>query len=35
MAVEEPSIIAAASSAAKFISQNGGFTTYSTKYKYY
>ena len=32
MAIEEPSIIAAASGAAKFIAENGGgFKTYSTR----
>jgi degradative hydroxymethylglutaryl-CoA reductase len=31
MAVEEPSIVAAASSAAKLIAENGGFTCYSTR----
>jgi len=31
MAIEEPSVVAAASSAAKFIAENGGFTCYSTR----
>jgi len=34
MAVEEPSIVAAASSAAKLIAENGGFTCYSTRFVY-